>query len=283
MIPCPADGHSPHLGGRLRAFITFVAGAGRVGRLTGRVALVTGGSGGIGRAAVLGLARGGADVAVQYHRGKGAAQTVVEEVRGLGQRAIAVQADVSDSRACRELNAEVVATLGRLDVVACFAGHPFRDDEWSKDFEQLTRAELERPIDIDLLGSVFVAQASLPSMVKGGRGSLILIGSTPAITGDRVGISYLIAKAGILGLTRALALVYGPKGVRVNALALGSIASGPMDALPEREKHALAEEPALKRWGTVEEVARVVTFLASDDSSYITGQTIVVDGGYALR
>ena len=254
-----------------------------VGRLTGRAALVTGGSGGIGRAAVLELAREGADVAVQYNRGKAAAQTVVEQVRGFGRTAIAIQADVSDSRACRELGAQAVEFLGRIEIVACFAGHPFRDDEWHKDFEQLTREELERPIDIDLMGSVFVAQASLPSMVKSGRGSLILIGSTPAITGDRVGISYLIAKAGILGLTRALALVYGPKGVRVNALALGSIASGPMESLSATEKRALAEEPALRRWGTVEEVARVVTFLASDDSSYITGQTIVVDGGYALR
>ena len=120
-------------------------------------------------------------------------------------------------------------------------------------------------------------------MVKAGRGSLILIGSTPAITGDKVGISYLIAKAGILGLTRALALAYGPKGIRVNALALGSISTGPMEAVSGEERRALAEEPALKRWGTPEEVARVVAFLGSQDASYITGQTIVVDGGYALR
>jgi 3-oxoacyl-[acyl-carrier protein] reductase len=98
-----------------------------------------------------------------------------------------------------------------------------------------------------------------------------------------VGISYLVAKAGILGLTRALALAYGPRGVRVNALALGSVSTGPMETLSAKEKRSLAEEPALKRWGTPGEVARVVSFLASDDASYITGQTIVVDGGYALR
>lgn len=254
-----------------------------MGRLDGRVAIVTGGSGGIGRAAVLELAREGAHVAVQYHRGKDAAQAVVDAVRGLGRKAIAVQADVSDSRACLKLCSEAAASLGRIDIVACFAGHPFREAEWNKAFEELTPAEIRSPLDVDLLGSVFVAQASLPLMAKQGRGSLILIGSTPALTGDRVGISYLIAKSAVLGLTRALALIYGPKGVRVNALALGSIATEPMGALSQPERRALAEEPALKRWGTVEEVSRVITFLASDDSSYITGQTIVVDGGYALR
>ncbi|HYS71057.1 MAG TPA: SDR family oxidoreductase, partial [Thermoplasmata archaeon] len=105
----------------------------------------------------------------------------------------------------------------------------------------------------------------------------------PAITGDKVGIPYLIAKAGILALGRALAQAYGPKGVRVNSLALGSIATGPMESVSPDERRKLAEEPALKRWGTPEEVARVVAFLASDDSSYITGQTLVVDGGYAMR
>ena len=254
-----------------------------VGRLDGRVALVTGGSGGIGRTSALELAREGADVAVHYSRGKDAADEIVKGIRQLGRKAIPVQADVSDQRACRGLVSETLHSLGRLDTVVCFAGHAFGAEEWHRDFEQLSHAEFQRPLNVDLLGSVFVAQASLPAMAKQRRGSLILIGSTPAITGDRVGISYLIAKAGILGLTRALALVYGPKGVRVNALALGSIETARMEDLQEPDKRALAEEPALKRWGTTEEVARVVVFLASDDSSYLTGQTIVVDGGYALR
>src|SRR5438552_2101807 len=101
---------------------------------------------------------------------------------------------------------------------------------------------MRQPLEIDLLGSAYVAQAVLPSMVKARRGSLILIGSTPAITGDRVGISYLVAKAGILGLTRALALRYGPNGVRVNAVALGSISTDPMQVLSSEETRALAEE-----------------------------------------
>ncbi|HYS73122.1 MAG TPA: SDR family NAD(P)-dependent oxidoreductase [Thermoplasmata archaeon] len=254
-----------------------------MGRLDGRVALVTGGSGGIGRAAVLELAREGADVSVQYNRGRAAADAVVEAAKKLGRKGIAVQADVSDPKSCRQLVETTGQELRRVDVVACFAGHPYRDEEWHKAYEDLTPTEIRSPIDVDLLGSIFVTQAAVPSMARAGRGSIILIGSTPAITGDKVGIPYLIAKAGILALGRALAQAYGPKGVRVNSLALGSIATGPMEAVSGEDRTALAEEPALKRWGTPEEVARVVAFLASDDSSYITGQTIVVDGGYALR
>ena len=254
-----------------------------MGRLDGRVALVTGGSGGIGRAAVLELAKEGADVSVQYNRGQEAARAVVDAAKNLGRKGIAVQADVTDPASCRRLVDQTSKDLRRIDIVACFAGHPYRDEEWNKAYADLTPTEIRSPIDVDLLGSVFVTQAAVPSMLKSKRGSIILIGSTPAITGDKVGIPYLIAKAGILALGRALAQTYGPKGVRVNSLALGSIATGPMEAVSGDTRRELAEEPALKRWGTPEEVARVVAFLASDDSSYITGQTIVVDGGYALR
>jgi len=254
-----------------------------VGRLDGRVALVTGGSGGIGRAAVLELAKEGADVATQYRRGKEAAESTVASVRKLGRKAIAILADVSDPEASGRLVSETVRALGRLDVVVCFAGHPYRNEEWYKEYTALTPTEIRAPLDIDLLGSIYVCQAALPAMVKARRGSIILIGSTPAITGDAVGISYLVAKAGILALARALAQAYGPKGVRVNALALGSITTGPMDAVSSNERQKLAEEPALRRWGTPDEVARVVVFLASDEASYITGQTLVVDGGYAMR
>jgi len=255
-----------------------------VGRLDGRVALVTGGSGGIGRAAVLELAKEGADVALQYNRGSEAAESAVRAVEKLGHKAVAIQADVSSPTDCKRIVADALKAFGRLDVAACFAGHPFRDEEWYKEYAALTPTEVRAPIDIDLLGSVFVCQALLPSMVKVRRGSIILIGSTPALTGDTVGIPYLVAKAGILALARALAQVYGPKGVRVNALALGSIASeATRRGTKAADRAALAQEPALKRWGTPEEVGKVVAFLASDDASYITGQTIVVDGGYALR
>lgn len=254
-----------------------------MGRLEGKVVLITGGSGGIGRVTAVELAREGADVSVQYLRGKAGAEETAERARGLGRKAAALEGDVSDPVSCRRLVNSTVQVLGRVDVLVCMAGHPFRREEWFKEFTELGPEEIRKPLDVDLLGSVYMAQAAIPEMVKQGQGSVILIGSTPALTGDVVGIPYLVAKAGLLALTRALSQVYGPKGVRVNALALGSIASEAMDALSQEEKEMLAAEPALKRWGKPEEVARTIAFLASDDSSYVTGQTIVVDGGYALR
>ena len=268
----------------VRGFNTSREGRVAVGRLDGRIALVTGGSGGIGRAAVLALAQEGADVALQFNRGKEAAKSTVAQVQKLGRRGIASQADVSDANACQEFVNATIRSFGRIDIVACFAGHPFRREEWYKPFEELTPDEIQRPIAVDLLGSAYIAQAAAPSMAAQGHGSIILVGSTPALTGDTVGIPYLVAKGGILALARALAQVYGPKGVRVNALALGSIATEVTNrGTRPSDREALAQEPALRRWGTPEEVTRVVVFLASDDASYITGQTIVVDGGYALR
>ncbi len=252
-------------------------------RLEGKGAIVTGGSGGIGRAAALELAREGADVAVQYRTGKASAERTAKAVRGAGRNGYAIEADVSDSASCRALADEARNLLPSIDVLVCTAGHPYREDEWFKEFAALSPEEIRRPWEVDLLGSVYMAQAILPIMERQRRGSVVFIGSTPALTGDVVGIPYLVAKAGILALTRALSQRYGPRGVRVNAIALGSISSEAMSVVREGARKTLAEEPALKRWGTPEEVARTIAFLASDDASYITGQTLVVDGGYAMR
>ena len=254
-----------------------------MGRLDGQVVLVTGGSGGIGRVTAVELAREGADVALQYNRGKGGAEATAKRIAELGRKVFVGQADVSDPESCRALVNSVVASMARVDALVCLAGHPFRTEEWSKEFTALTPEEIRRPLDVDLLGSVYMAQAVLPVMVAQHRGSILLTGSTPALTGDVVGIPYLVAKAGLLALTRALSQKYGPHGIRVNALALGSIESDAMAGMPSADRKALAEEPALKRWGRPEEVARAIVFLVSDDASYVTGQTLIVDGGYAMR
>src|SRR5437879_1444438 len=150
----------------------------------------------------------------------------------------------------RRMRRPMARECGRIDAGWRCAGHPCQDEEWYKEYAALTPSEVRAHIEIDLLGSVFVCQALLPSMLKVRRGSIILIGSTPALTGDTVGIPYLVAKAGILALARALAQVYGPHGVRINALALGSIASeATKRATKPADRKALAQEPALRRWG----------------------------------
>jgi 3-oxoacyl-[acyl-carrier protein] reductase len=254
-----------------------------MGRLDGKNAIVTGGSGGIGRATAVELGREGANVAVQYLQNRREGEETARSIGAVGRKSVALASNVSDPAACRSLVAAVEQAFGGIDVLVCAAGHPFRREEWFKEFTVLAPEDIRRPLDVDLLGSVYMAQAALPSMVCQGHGSIVFIGSTPALTGDVVGIPYLLAKAGVLSLTRALSLAYGPKGIRVNALALGSVDSDAMAALSLPEKERLAEEPALRRWGRPEEVGRTIAFLASDDASYVTGQTLVVDGGYALR
>lgn len=252
--------------------------------LKGKVALITGASGGIGRATAVEFAREGARaIGVHYASSPDRAAKVVEEVRRLGAEARALRADVGKPDEARGLVEAVVEAWGGLDILVCYAGHPFRRREWFAPFEELTPEDLMGPLRTDLLGSIYCCQAAARFMKPRGTGRIVLVASTPAITGDRVGISYLIAKAGVLGLTRALALYLGPSNIHVNAVAPGSIQTEAMAGLTEEERRALASEAALGRLGRPEEVARKVVFLASDDSAYTTGHTLVVDGGYALR
>ena len=136
---------------------------------------------------------------------------------------------------------------------------------------------------MDLLGSVFAAQVAVPVMRKQRGGAIVLVGSTPAITGDVAGIPYFVAKAGVLALTRGLAQLLGPHNVHVNAIAPGAVDTDAMAGLSQKDAKSLAQEAALKRRGTPQEIARKAVFLCSDDASFMTGVTLVVDGGYAMR
>jgi 3-oxoacyl-[acyl-carrier protein] reductase len=252
-------------------------------RLAGTVALVVGGSGGLGAATCRELAKEGAKVAVHYSRSTAAAKAVVRDIEGLGRTAVAVRADVTKRTEARRLVTETVNALGGLDALVVFAGHPFRAEEWFAPYEDLSEEAFRGPIDVDLMGAIFMTQVAVPHFKKQRSGRIVLVGSTPPITGDVAGFTYLVAKAGVLALTRALAQYLGPYNVHVNALAPGTIATVPMEALPPKERRKLVAEAALKRVGTPEEIARKAVFLCSPESDYMTGQTLVVDGGYAMR
>jgi 3-oxoacyl-[acyl-carrier protein] reductase len=234
----------------------------------------------MGRATVDALAaEGAAGIVVHYSRNRSQGEAAAAEAAKKGVQTVALGADVGKREEAHRLVMEAEGAFGGLDAAVLFAGHPFTREEWFAHFHDLTEHQFMGPLRTDLLGSAYVAQALLPRMAARGRGSLVLVSSTPALAGDVEGFSYLVAKSGLVGLTRALAKTYGPNGVRVNCVAPGSIRTPAMGSLTPREEEKLANESPLRRLGRPEEVARAALFLAGDDSSFVNGQVLVVDGG----
>jgi 3-oxoacyl-[acyl-carrier protein] reductase len=249
--------------------------------LKGKVAIVTGSSRGIGRRIAVELARRGADIVVNHRNSEQEAEKVAEEVRVAGSKALVVKYDVSVRV---EVENMVRLTLQEFDAVHILvnnAGYA-SGDIWSTRFEDITDDMWRGPIEVDLKGTFLCSQAVAKVMKQQKEGKIINVASTPAIAGDPYGFVYAVAKAGVLGMTKALAWSLAPH-VQVNAVALGSISTSWVNWLSEEEKQAYVNETALKRFGKPEEVARVIAFLASDGSDYMTGQTLIVDGGTVMR
>jgi 3-oxoacyl-[acyl-carrier protein] reductase len=245
-----------------------------MGKLDGRVALVTGASRGIGAAIALALGREGAMVAVNYHRSGARAAEVVATIQAQASKAMAVHADVADGPAVREMVVQVTAELGPIDVLVNNAGilNAVPLDRMSEDvWDEMIATNLR---------SVFLcARAVLPGMLERGRGKIINVTSQLGQKGMPNHVHYAAAKAGVIGFTRALAREVGPRGIHVNAIAPGPIETdliGPVTDHFRREKTAIF---ALRRLGLPEEVAPTAVFLASDDSSYYAGQTLCPNGG----
>ena len=260
-----------------------------VGRiLEGQVALVTGGSRGIGHAVAAALAVHGCSVAVTSRKLEDA-QAAARQIRdGTGAAALGAACDVSHQSSVHELFQELGRwSAGRLDVLVCNAGYPFLPELWDTPLHAAPADKLESwylsLFRTDTLGAVFCTFEALPLMIARRRGSIIYLSSTPALEGYR-GTPYTVAKAGILGLMKDIAREYGSHNIRANALALGNIRTpATFDKLAPETQQELAEEAPLKRWGEPEEVGRAALFLASDLSSFVTGQTLVVDGGSLRR
>jgi len=249
-----------------------------VSDLTGRVTLVTGGSRGIGRAISLDLARAGARVAVNYAARSDAADEVVAAITSAGGEAVALQGDVADPAQAATLVEAAEAAFGDdLWNVVCNAGIT-RDNLMARIGDDDWRAV----IDTNLGGTFHVCKAASRRLLRKRRGAIVTMSSVVGVHGNAGQTNYAASKGGVIALTKALAKEVGSRGIRVNCIAPGYIATELTDVLPEAAREAILGATPLQRLGDPDDVARVVRFLLSDDAEYITGAVIPVDGGMGM-
>lgn len=243
----------------------------------GRVAIVTGGTRGIGRAIVKELAARKASVAFTYNANSEMADSLVSEIETAGGRAKAFQGDISDSKSAEETVRAVKSEFGSVDYLVNNAGIT-RD----KLIMMMSEADWDAVINTNLKGVFNITKPAVAVMVRQRRGAILNIASISGVVGMAGQTNYSASKAGLIGFTKALAKEIARRNVTVNALALGMIETDMTGALTDEYKQKVMEQIPLGRYGTVEEVAKIAAFLLSDDARYITGQVIQADGGLAI-
>ena len=245
--------------------------------LTDKIALVTGAGRGIGRAAALRLAGQGAYVYLNYQGSKEAAQEAVEEIIRNGGRAEALQCNVADFDACAQMIETIIQKSGRLDILVNNAGI-------TKDglLVKMSEEDYDRVLEVNLKGTFNTIRHASRYLLKQRSGRIINITSVSGILGNAGQANYSASKAGVIGLTKSVARELAPRGILVNAVAPGFVQTDMTDALPEKVKAQMLEPIPLRRSAQPEEIADVVLFLASGQSSYMTGQVLSVDGGMAI-
>lgn len=250
--------------------------------LTGRRALVTGSGQGIGAAIALGLAQAGADVVVHYANSKDAAADVVAQIVALGRTSVALQGDLTDSAQATSVVDAAAEALGGLDIIVNNAGNlvgrhtiaEMTDDHW------------HQVMDVNATSGFFVSRAAIPYLTQSSAGRIIMMSSLASENGGGAGaVAYATAKSAIVGFTRGLAKELAPSNITVNALAPGFIGDTPFhnNFTPSSAQPGIIAGVPLGRAGTVDDVAGVTAFLASDLSSYVTGQVLDINGGVNFR
>ncbi|ASS93261.1 MULTISPECIES: 3-oxoacyl-[acyl-carrier-protein] reductase [Peribacillus] len=245
--------------------------------LEGKKALVTGASRGIGREVALELARQGADVAINYSGSEAKANEVVDEIKALGRKAFAIQCDVANSESVTSMIKEVVEQFGRVDILVNNAGITrdnllmrMKEDEW------------DSVINTNLKGVFLCTKAVTRQMMKQRSGRIINMASIVGVSGNAGQANYVAAKAGVIGLTKTTAKELASRGITVNAIAPGFISTDMTGELPEDVQKAMLDQIPLARFGDPKDIAAVASFLASEASKYMTGQTLHVDGGMVM-
>lgn len=245
---------------------------------SGRVAVVTGGSRGIGRACALKLAEAGCDVAVLYAGNDEAAQKTVADIEALGRRAAAWKLDVADPQQCAQVCKEVASELGCVDVLVNNAGVT-RDNLLGR----IKDEDFDRVIDVNLKGAFNMVKALYRTWLRNkGTGRIVNVSSVVGLMGNAGQTNYAASKAGLIGLTKSVARELAPRGVTCNAVAPGFIETDMTAQLPQEVREGFDRQIPLGRMGTADDVAQVVAFLASPAAAYVTGEVVRVDGGIAM-
>ena len=237
--------------------------------------IITGASRGIGKATALTFAQNGYDVLLCYQSREAEARAVAEEAKSFGVRAVVFQMDVSSLSDCRRTTAKAMMEFGKIDALVCNAGIAL-----PKLFTQTEEEEYDRLFDVNTKGVFFLSQAVAKEMIAAGEGSIVTVSSMWGIAGASSEVAYSASKAAIIGMTKALAKELAPSGIRVNCVAPGVVDTEMNACYDEDAMEALAERTPLGKIGSPEEIAKAIFFLASENASFITGQTLTVDGGF---